>query len=154
MSLPEENSSHVLHALVRKRAELAGRIEHNQLELRRLIGELDHIDATIRIFDPAIDISAIRAKPVPPRHAAFKGEVTRIVLRMLREAEGPVTSRQIAERLMQDRGLNQDDREMSVTMVKRVCACLRKHRQAGTIRTGPIDGRLQGWVLSDRSASS
>lgn len=150
MSLPDENSSHVLHALVRKRAELAGRIEHNQLELRRLIGELDHIDATIRIFDPAIDIGQIRSKPVPPRHAAFKGEVTRLVLNMLRESSSPVTSRQIAERLMLERGLDPEDRELSVVMVKRVCACLRKHRLAGTITTAPVDGRFQGWIVAGR----
>ena len=109
----------VLHALTRKRAEIAGQIEHNQLQLRHLIAELDHIDAAIRIFNPAVDIEAIRAKPVPPRHAAFKGEVTRVVFMALREAADPLSSRDIALRLMRERGLNPDDRELSVIMVKR-----------------------------------
>jgi hypothetical protein len=46
----------VLHALVRKRAEISGKIELCQLDLRRLIGELDHVDATIRVFNPNIDV--------------------------------------------------------------------------------------------------
>jgi hypothetical protein len=137
----------VLHALVRKRAELAGRIEHCQLELRHLIAELDHVDATIRIFNPDVDIPAIRSKPVPPRHAAFKGEVTRVVLDTLREAEAPVTSREIALTLMEARGLNPDDRELSIIMVKRVCACLRAQRMKGLVRMAPLAGSLQGWEI-------
>ncbi|CAH2407924.1 conserved hypothetical protein [Mesorhizobium escarrei] len=143
----DTNAPHVVHALVRKRAEIAGQIEHNQLALRRLIAELDHLDATIRIFEPSIDVGRIPAKPVPPRHAAFKGEVTRVVLSMLREAAGPLTSRDIATQLMTERGLSKEDNALSVIMVKRVCACLRKHRINGTITTVPVEGSLQGWAL-------
>jgi len=139
----------VLHALTKKRAEIAGQIEHNQLDLRRKLAELDHIDAAIRIFNPEIDISSIRAKAVPPRHAAFKGEVTRIVFDSLREAKRPLTSRDIAVLLMRERGLSEDDRDLSVIMVKRVCACLRVQRQKGLVRTAPLNGNLQGWEIND-----
>ena len=137
----------VLHALTRKRAEIAGRIEHNQLELRRLIGELDHLDSTIRIFDSSIDIGRNKSRPVPPRHAAFKGEVTRVVFDCLREAIGPVTSRDIALRVMTGRGLNCDDRELSVIMVKRVCACMRVQKKKGLVKNAPHAGGLLGWEL-------
>uniref|UniRef100_B0SXQ2 Uncharacterized protein n=1 Tax=Caulobacter sp. (strain K31) TaxID=366602 RepID=B0SXQ2_CAUSK len=141
----DADQPNVLHALTRKRAEIAGQIEHNQLTLRHLIAELDHVDATIRIFNPAVDIGAIRSKPVPPRHAAFKGEVTRVVFKTLREATAPVTSRDIAIRLMNERGLNPDDKELSVIMVKRVCACLRVQKNKGLIRNAESFGNLQGW---------
>jgi hypothetical protein len=141
----DADQPNVLHALTRKRAEIAGQIEHNQLTLRHLIAELDHVDATIRIFNPAVDIAAIRSKPVPPRHAAFKGEVTRVVFKMLREATAPVTSRDIAMRLMKERGLNPDDKELSVIMVKRVCACLRVQKKKGLVRNAESFGNLQGW---------
>lgn len=55
---------------------------------------------------------------MPPRHAAFKGEVSRIVFKTLRTADGPVTSRDIALRLMEERSLNPSDKELSVIMVK------------------------------------
>ena len=138
----------VLHALTRKRAEVAGQIEHNQFELRCLIAELDHVDATIRIFNPDIDIAAIRNKPVPPRHAAFKGEVTRLVLDTLRMATEPVTSRDIALQLMADRGLDPGDRALAVLMVKRVCACLRVQKRKGLIQNIPSIGNLQGWEIA------
>lgn len=135
----------VLHALVRKRAEIAGEIEHNQLRLRHLIAELDHIDAAIRIFNPSIDIGAVRSKPVPPRHAAFKGEVTRIAFNLLREAKEPMTSRDIAVHMMKERCLNPDG--LSVVMVKRVCAFLRNQKAKGYVRNAPIAGSLQGWEI-------
>jgi hypothetical protein len=138
----------VLHALTRKRAEIAGQIEHNQLTLRHLIAELDHIDGAIRIFNPSIDIQAIRSKPVPPRHAAFKGEVTRLVFKSLRESDVPLTSRDIALLLMKGRGLNPDDKELSVIMVKRFCACLRVQKRKGLVRNAEHLGSLQGWEIA------
>lgn len=145
---PDAEQPNVLHALTRKRAEIAGQIEHNQLTLRHLIAELDHIDAAIRIFNPSIDIQAIRSKPVPPRHAAFKGEVTRIVFKSLRESDVPLTSRDIALLLMKERGLNPDDRQLSVIMVKRICACLRVQKRKGLVRNAEHLGSLQGWEIA------
>ena len=69
-----------VHGLIRKRAEIAGKIEHLQDELRSLVIELDNVDHVIHIFDPSIELKGIKSRPVPPRHQAFKGEVTRIVL--------------------------------------------------------------------------
>jgi hypothetical protein len=42
-------NEHVLSGLVRKRAEIAGQIEHTQAELRKFVTDLDAIDAAIRI---------------------------------------------------------------------------------------------------------
>ncbi len=78
---------HVVTALIRKRAEIAGQIEHTQTQLRQLVIDLDNLDATLRLFKPDIDLEEIRPKPLPPRHHAFKGEVSRIVLDTL-EATG------------------------------------------------------------------
>ena len=71
---------HVLTSLIAKRAELAGQLEHHQTMVRQLLIDLDSVDATIRLFKPDIDLEEIRPKPLPPRHAAYKGEVARIVL--------------------------------------------------------------------------
>jgi hypothetical protein len=38
---------HVLTELIAKRAEIAGKIEHTQDQLRQLVIDLDHIDAAI-----------------------------------------------------------------------------------------------------------
>lgn len=145
-----EDADHpnLLNGLVAKRAELAGQIEANQQQLRKLIVELDAIEATIRIFDPDIDMMAIHPRPVPPRHAAFKGEVTRIVFKALREAKQPLTSRDIAKILMRERGLNVDDRDVVVMMTKRVGACLKTKKNQGYVRSVDLEGsNLLGWQI-------
>jgi|HubBroStandDraft_6_1064221.scaffolds.fasta_scaffold2551673_1 hypothetical protein len=44
--------SHTVAGLIDKRREIAGKIEHTQGELHNLVVMLDHLDATIRLFDP------------------------------------------------------------------------------------------------------
>lgn len=137
----------LLNGLVAKRAELAGRIEANQAELRDLVVQLDSIESTIRIFNPDIDLDAIQPRPVPPKHAAFKGEVTRIVFDCLREAEAPMTSRDIALALIAWRRLNPDDRGLVTLMTKRVGACLKAKQEQKKVRSLRTDGPLLGWEL-------
>src|SRR6185312_485140 len=62
----EMKNEHVLSGLIAKRAELAGKIEIMQREMRELVATIGHIDATIRAFDPNTDLEDIKPK-LPPR---------------------------------------------------------------------------------------
>jgi hypothetical protein len=142
-------NEHVLAGLTRKRSEIAGQIERTQDALRKLVGDLDAIDAAIRLFDPEADITAIRSRQYPPRHAAFRGEMMRHVMGCLRLAEGkPVTTRDIATVVMKARGLNPEDAELLVTIRKRVGACMWKLKQAGAVKEKAGVGDLKEWVLA------
>ena len=59
---------HVVTALNRKPAEIAGIIEHHQTMPRQAVVDLDNLDATLRLFVPYIDLEDSRSKPLPPRH--------------------------------------------------------------------------------------
>ena len=48
-------NEHVLSGLIAKRAELAGKVETLQREMRETVLAIDHIDAAIRMFDPDAD---------------------------------------------------------------------------------------------------
>ena len=74
----------VVHGLIKKRAEIVGRIQALQVEAARLIADLDHLDCSLRIFDPEIDFEDMPVKPLPPPNAAFRGEFQRSLLEMLR----------------------------------------------------------------------
>jgi hypothetical protein len=139
-------NEHVLGGLTRKRGELAGQIEHTQAQLRRLVTELDTIDAAIRLFDPTADLGSIKQRLYPPRHQAFRGEMMRHAMGALRLAQGPVTSRDIAITVMKGRGLNPDDLELFATIRKRVGACLWNLKKNGLAREVPMVGDLKGWV--------
>jgi hypothetical protein len=142
-------NEHILGGLTRKRAEIAGQIEHAQDALRKLVMNLDAIDAAIRIFDPQADIGAIHPKQYPPRHQAFRGEMMRHVMGCLRVAQKPVTSRDIALVVMKARGLDPADAELLVTIRKRVGACMWKLKRDGHVREIPVEGELKGWQRSE-----
>jgi hypothetical protein len=141
---------HVITALVRKRAEIAGQIEHTQDRLRQLIIDLDNVDATIHLFDASIELEDIKPKPFPPRYAAFKGEVTRIVMTTLRNAKRPLTSADIAQRVMAERGLDTTNERIRKLMVKRVGACLRHWRGKGILKSerGPENQASLVWSVA------
>ena len=139
---------HVIAGLTRKRADLAGRIEHTQTALRQLIIDLDNLDSTLRLFVPDIDLEDIRPKPFPPRNAAFRGEVSRIVFAALRQAVGPLTSHDIAQHVMAERGLNTSDKRLVRLVGKRVGACLRHQREKGLVRSRPGPGAYLVWEIA------
>jgi hypothetical protein len=132
--------------LVEKRAEIAGKIDATREELRRLIADLDHVDAAIRLFAPDYDIAGIRAKPTHPAQVARRGDSIRLILDLLRQATEPLTTKQIALQVMATRGLNTQDDALVLTMTRRVGASLRSYRDNGSIRSLK-DGRYGKYDL-------
>lgn len=145
---PRPDQPNVLHALLRKRAEIAGEIEHAQKRIRNLIVELDHVEATIHLFAPEAKVETMRPKPFPPRHQAFKGELIRLVLGTLREAKQPLTSRDLAHVVMRARGLSPDDLDMTTIMTRRVGSCLLAQEHRGVTRRVDKVGPYQRWGLA------
>lgn len=79
--------SHVVSGLVAKRAEVAGRVAHHQKEIERIGGDLDHIDAAIKIFAPNIDLRTLRPKEHRQRNSHFTpGQAPRVPLDILLNA--------------------------------------------------------------------
>ncbi len=141
-------NEHVLSGLLRKRAEIAGLLENAQAEMRRLVIDLDSVDATIRLFNPDINLEEIRPKPLPPRHAAYKGEVARIVLGALRTAHHPMTAEELAMHVMAERDLNTSDARLRKTIMKRVHSCMRHYRGKGAVLSAPGPGNRMLWRLA------
>lgn len=142
-------NEHTIAGLIRKRAELAGRIEHCQAELRQLVIDLQHIDAAIRLFKPDADLAALEPKPWPPVHQAFRGEISRIVLDALRTAKAPMITMDFTELVMRERSLDCEDAKLRRTMMRRVGSCLRglrRHHPLTNYR-GDLDQIV--WRLAD-----
>jgi len=139
-----EDRSHALSGLVTKRAEIAGKITHTRTKLRQLLVDLEHVDAAIRIFDPAFDVEGIKPKaPSPTFAVSFRGEFVRLILDMMREAKGPVTTKEIAFHVMRERGLNSADSALVALFNRRTRALLYHYRERGMVRAvqGNEDGR-------------
>ena len=138
---------HVVTALRSKRAELAGQIDALQDQLREAMIAVDHVDSTLRLFVPDIDLDEIKPKPLPPRHHAFKGQVTRSILAMLRK-EGPMDAKAITLRLMAERELNLNDKVLAKAMQKRIGAALRNLRERQLARSEQGSGGMLVWGLT------
>lgn len=135
-----------ISGLQAKRRQLVKLRKDLERDVRKVTCDLDHIDACIRLFDPAADTAAAIQR-YATKHRAKKGQMRRFVLDRLKEATTPITSLDIAEAWIADRGLR-TDHGTTVMMRKRVGACLTT-LQAQRVITG--DGevnrqwRLGGW---------
>ena len=138
---------HVLSGLIRKRAELAGELEALQGRAQELFAALDSLDATIRLFSPGAALDEIRPKRPARRHAAFPGQTSRAILDALRQAAAPLTTHDVTSRVMATRGLDAEDRNLFLTMQKRVLASLRNLRMRETVRSDRRSGDNLRWSL-------
>ena len=140
-------TTHAITALRDKRGELAGQIDALQDQLRQAFIDMDHIDATLRMFQPDIELDEIKPKPLPPRHRAFKGQVTRSILAMLRK-EGPMDAKAITLRLMAERELSVNDSGLQKAMHKRIGAALRNLRERTLVTSEQGRSGLLVWSVS------
>lgn len=78
----------VVSGLIKRRAQLAGDIEKGHEALQRMVLDLENLDATILQFEPDFKIETIQPKAFrPPKDWANRGQMTRICLSILRQAE-------------------------------------------------------------------
>jgi hypothetical protein len=107
-----------------------------------LVRYRDRLEADIRIFDPK-DAPAARKRYVALLRAP-KGQSTRFVLRALREASGPLTSRDLADMGRQERGLTVKDSTVSM-LRKGIEAILRALEHKGADRQERLVEGGIGW---------
>ena len=101
---------YVIAGLVKRRAELTGEIESTHERLRQMVTDHEALDATIRQFDPDYRVETIKPKAFrPPEDWSRRGEMTRIILSVLRQAAEPLTTRDIALQLLVERALDKSD---------------------------------------------
>ena len=141
-------SSPVLSGLIRKRQEVAAELDAAQSRMRQLILDIDALDATLRLFQPGIDLDVVKVRPTPRRHEAHRGDTSRLVASLLREAGEALSHREITVRVMQARGLNLADRALCQTLRDRVGASLRGMRQRGRLVSGEGKGPGVRWGLA------
>ena len=146
-------TSPVLNGLIKKRSEIAGRIHAAHEEAARLVAELDHLDCTIRLFDPEIDFQDIPVKALPPPNAAFRGEFQRSLLEMLRGTQRWQTTDDLTVKVMVQRRMNEADRALRVTTRKRVGHALARLQRKGVVASRKAGrGALLAWKITKPDA--
>ncbi len=142
-------TDYVLTGLVKRRAELTGDIERIHLQLRNAVDDLENLDKTIRQFAPDFQVETIRPKAFrPPADWANRGQMSRVILSILRQASEPMTTRDIALELLITRALDQSDVRLLKLMTKRVGVALRGQRDNGAVRAAQGPGQMVLWEVA------
>jgi hypothetical protein len=135
----------VVSGLVAKRGELAGQVEHYRQELQRLVEQLVHVDATIRLFDPSYELNGIRTSKQGQRSERFRpGECQRLVLEALRDAVEPLSGRALTQTVLARKGLEGAGEELAAVQ-KTALAVLRRLVAKGVARSVTLPGGTQAW---------
>lgn len=128
--------THVVSALIEKRAEIAGIIVSLEKQIREYQRELLHLDATLKMFDPDIKLSEIRPKrPAYGRSGYFaQGELSDRCHDALRRADGkPVSAEEIAIQAMRDKLLDPGDNKIRSDFIRRLLWTLERLQRNGQI---------------------
>lgn len=87
--------------LVRLHADLGGQIKANKAEAERLADAMRHVEAVIRLFDPAYNVRGISVRRRVQGNPWFKrGTMFRHALDAMRQAGRSLTVREITDAVM------------------------------------------------------
>lgn len=120
----------VIGALRNKRAELAGVLRQLEQQLAQQRTNLSHLDATMRLFDAQIRPKDIRPRQQRARNAWFRpGECLRLIYDELREATQPLTTRELAERIIRVKDMPPGDDQRRERIQKTLLGPLNRAKQ-------------------------
>lgn len=139
----------MITGLVKRRAEIAGELRAAHEMISKLVRDLSALDAALAVVAPDMEVEAIRPKMFrPPDDWANRGQMSRLVLTILRQARDPLTTREIAAQMILERGLDAGDRKLLPLMVRRVGSALRHQRDKGLVQSSEGPGNYQLWVIA------
>jgi hypothetical protein len=125
---------HTITGLLTKRADLFNEAERIRDRLAEIKNDIGAIDRTLNVLGYTGDLDA--TMPRQKREVIFgKGELSRAIYGELRNAEGPLSSRDIAREIVTMRGEDARDRKYLSELTKRVSKALRAMRAEGNVRS-------------------
>lgn len=125
-----ETFEHTITGLLAKRADLFNEAERIRDRLAEIKNDVAAIDRVLASLGYAGDLDA--AMPRQKRHVIFgRGELTRAILDVLRDAPAPMTTREIAKETLALDGTDARDRRLLSEHVKRVSKALRSLKTTG-----------------------
>ncbi|MEM7529845.1 MAG: hypothetical protein AAF416_19640 [Pseudomonadota bacterium] len=133
----------VLETLERKRAEIVGAIRKHEKCIAQAKKDLAHVAATIRLLER--NEGTDRTYIVSQGFFA-KGEIAGICIRHL-EA-GPLDTRELAERVMAEKGLDVSDTPLRNSVVYKVVQSLRHAARRRRVRMVEMRKGLCVWGLA------
>ena len=141
--------THVISALVKKRAELRGDIIHYKQLIATLDKDLQTIDATIKIFDVDYDISSI--KPVIKSRNRFfnNGEAKVLVLEVLKNSNLALSTDKIADIIATNKNLSFENKADKSNFQKSILLALNTCLSNNLVEKVSKDGLSIVWKIKE-----
>ncbi len=140
-------TDYVLAGLTKRRAELSGEAETLRARLAQIATDVGHLDAVIQQFDPDFNLASIQPKRPRTQDAAGRGEISRFILQVLRDAVEPVATHDVVRRLMVERGQDAGDRQLVRLTMKRIGMAFSRQKALGTVRAIQGAGPVTLWEV-------
>jgi hypothetical protein len=135
--------------LVRLHADIGGRLLENKKEAQRLAESMEHVEHVIRLFDPSYNVRRIAARRRYKGNAWFRrGTILPRALDVLRKAQGPLTAREIAERMLVEKGVRDNASPKALrSLIASVQTSLTNQNDKTVVRIG--EGMPGRWKIAD-----
>src|ERR1700745_1058360 len=142
--------SHVISALREKRAKVSGCIARLERQLDQHRADLSHIDGVLRLFQPDRDPEAIKPKRTYAKRTRYfaRNELARLCMDALRDAQGLITTDEIAAQVIAAKGFEAADATLRAAIRDQLLAVLRAARKRGTVEQVGL-GRGVRWKSPD-----
>lgn len=132
--------------LVRLHPDIGGQILENRKEAKRLADVTIHVEAVIRIFDPAYSVRAIAARRRQRTSPWFKrGTLFREALNVMRKARGPLTVAEITAGVLDSDGIQDATKAQQHGVEAGIRSCLEANVGKSVQRVG--EGVPKRWGL-------
>lgn len=138
-----DDRSPVIIGLNRKRKEIMGAIRAYEAQIAQAKHDLAHITAAIKILEGS---DANKRTYIAGRGFFDKGEIATIAQRHL--AEGPLNTRQLAERVMGEKELDPTDAALRNSVVYKTVQALRQAKRRRKVQMLEKQGGMCLWALA------
>ena len=134
--------THVLSALKRQYARTLGALHVAHGDRVRIMGDLTHLAAVIRMFSPTENIEAIR--PVRP-YRLNRARWKRVMIAVLREADRPLGGRELARLVLSRCRLDPSDTRLRLSIEASLIPVLTRMADEGDVK---ITGKPRRWAIA------
>ena len=134
MDIPNDGFANTISGLLRKRTDLLTEAQRLRDRIAEIKNDLSALDRTLGALGYEGDLDA--QMPRQKREVIFgQGELTTALMRELRFADEPVTSRDLARSVLTLSGSDIRDRKLLTEVTRRVSKALRVQRERGRVRS-------------------
>ena len=140
---------HVLTTLQRKRDEISTTIAQYERRLVEARRDLEHVNATIRLFESATAGDGV--KVYQDINRLFRRRELSAICKAALAVQGPMDTRELSHHVMRVKGFNEVDNELRKAIAYRIVQTMRKQYARGLVGLAGKRGNVIVWATAEHT---